>query len=457
MSGRSKRARSAAEVYSEEYSDAIAADAAETVALVLSGGQVWPAGIVLQRQQQLLCDAELNVEGTEFYAHRCVLAVGSTFFKGLYTGGTPLKNGPYALDEVSPLTFEAVLTWLYEGSCALVTQDGLVPLLEAAGMLGVLPLRDAVVAAIIERLTPDSCVGAWGLASRHSLPSLADAARSVCLESFGALLAGGTLGALSATCLGELLAHDELAVANEEMTFAAIKCWLDAQETEPAEDVVASLVRHIRFERMNEVEVERDRIADEPLMQKLALMTILARTAHGTRRARPLKECNLRIMSQDGNEFKFKLKVTTPLQKLVHAFCNVRGIPYATYPLNGPWAGRTHPLPIRFLFDGSRINETQTPEELGMEDGDVIDVMVEQQGFLPWNADPVAVPAAGDALLLHATHAAALSPAEVTALVATASGPHAKPGRQEVVESRSLLSAAQCKALVTAAECEGAS
>ena len=284
MSGRSKRARSAAEVYSEEYSDAIAADAAETVALVLSGGQVWPAGIVLQRQQQLLCDAELNVEGTEFYAHRCVLAVGSTFFKGLYTGGTPLKNGPYALDEVSPLTFEAVLTWLYEGSCALVTQDGLVPLLEAAGMLGVLPLRDAVVAAIIERLTPDSCVGAWGLASRHSLPSLADAARSVCLESFGALLAGGTLGALSATCLGELLAHDELAVANEEMTFAAIKCWLDAQETEPAEDVVASLVRHIRFELMDDA--GRSLIADEPLMQKLALMKIMALTAGGVRPAR---------------------------------------------------------------------------------------------------------------------------------------------------------------------------
>ena len=164
-------------------------------------------------------------------------------------------------------------------------------------------------------------------------------------------------------------------------------------------------------------------------------------------------------MSQDGNVFKFKLKVTTPLQKLMHAFCNVRGISYATYLLEGHGlpVERTYPLPIRFLFDGSRINETQTPEELGMEDGDVIDVMVEQQGFLPWNADPVAVPAAGDALLLHATHAAALSPAEVTALVATASGPHAKPGRQEVVESRSLLSAAQCKALVTAAECEGAS
>ena len=35
---------------------------------------------------------------------------------------------------------------------------------------------------------------------------------------------------------------------------------------------------------------------------------------------------------------------------------------------------------VRFLFDGNRINPSQTPEDLEMEDNDVIDVMVEQQG-----------------------------------------------------------------------------
>ena len=267
-----------------------AAKSPEAIALVLSGGEVWPAGMALQRQQQILCDAELNVDGTEFHAHRCVLAVGSSFFKGLYAGSIPLAPSSTKdrferrIDQVSPLTFEAVLAWLYEGSCALVTQDGLVPLLEAADLLGVLPLRDAVVAAIIERLTPDSCIGAWDLASRHSLPPLAHAARSVCLESFEALEASGTLGALSATCLGELLSEDELTVKDESVVFAAMKNWLAAQETEPAEAVVASLLRHIRFEQIDEA--GRSCIADAPLMQKLALMKILAKTAGGVRPAR---------------------------------------------------------------------------------------------------------------------------------------------------------------------------
>jgi len=76
-------------------------------------------------------------------------------------------------------------------------------------------------------------------------------------------------------------------------------------------------------------------------------------------------QLSLKVVTQDGNEIFFKCKQTTPLQKLMTAFCNRQGV--ATQS-------------VRFLFDGSRINPNQTPQELEMEDGDVIDVMVEQQG-----------------------------------------------------------------------------
>lgn len=38
------------------------------------------------------------------------------------------------------------------------------------------------------------------------------------------------------------------------------------------------------------------------------------------------------------------------------------------------------PGSVRFLFDGTRINETQTPQDLGMEDNDVIDAVIQQTG-----------------------------------------------------------------------------
>ena len=33
---------------------------------------------------------------------------------------------------------------------------------------------------------------------------------------------------------------------------------------------------------------------------------------------------------------------------------------------------------VRFMFDGSRVNPEQTPQELGMEDEDSIDAFIEQ-------------------------------------------------------------------------------
>jgi small ubiquitin-related modifier len=35
---------------------------------------------------------------------------------------------------------------------------------------------------------------------------------------------------------------------------------------------------------------------------------------------------------------------------------------------------------VRFLFDGDRLNDAQTPKELNMENGDEIDVVIEQVG-----------------------------------------------------------------------------
>lgn len=74
---------------------------------------------------------------------------------------------------------------------------------------------------------------------------------------------------------------------------------------------------------------------------------------------------NLKVVTQDGNEIYFKCKMTTPLNKLMSAFCQRQGVTMAS---------------VRFLFDGHRLSPNQTPKDVDMEDGDVIDVMVEQQG-----------------------------------------------------------------------------
>merc|ERR1712013_766872 len=82
--------------------------------------------------------------------------------------------------------------------------------------------------------------------------------------------------------------------------------------------------------------------------------------------SRPAPEhLNLKVKAQDGTEVYFKVKKTTKLKKLMDAYC----------ARVGKEAGS-----IRFLFDGDRIAPDSTPNDLGMEDEDEIDAMVDQHG-----------------------------------------------------------------------------
>ncbi|GET86177.1 small ubiquitin protein, putative [Leishmania tarentolae] len=77
------------------------------------------------------------------------------------------------------------------------------------------------------------------------------------------------------------------------------------------------------------------------------------------------QQISLKVVNADGAEMFFKIKRGTQLKKLIDAYCKKQGISRGS---------------VRFLFDGAPIDEIKTPEDLGMEDDDVIDAMVEQTG-----------------------------------------------------------------------------
>lgn len=74
---------------------------------------------------------------------------------------------------------------------------------------------------------------------------------------------------------------------------------------------------------------------------------------------------NIKVLTSSGEEVFFKIKRNTKLSKLQVAYANKVGKDVST---------------IRFLYDGNRINDDDTPATLEMEDNDTIDVMVEQVG-----------------------------------------------------------------------------
>jgi len=74
---------------------------------------------------------------------------------------------------------------------------------------------------------------------------------------------------------------------------------------------------------------------------------------------------NIKVVSSSGEEVFFKIKRSTKLSKLQGAYASKVGKDVSS---------------IRFLYDGARIQDDDTPSSLDMDDNDTIDVMVEQVG-----------------------------------------------------------------------------
>jgi len=73
---------------------------------------------------------------------------------------------------------------------------------------------------------------------------------------------------------------------------------------------------------------------------------------------------NIKV-TDSNNEVFFKIKRSTQLSKLMNAFCERQGKNIQS---------------CRFMFDGQRVQQQDTPDTLEMQDGDMLEVFQEQIG-----------------------------------------------------------------------------
>ncbi len=75
---------------------------------------------------------------------------------------------------------------------------------------------------------------------------------------------------------------------------------------------------------------------------------------------------HIKVTSQNNEEIIFKVKNTTAFEKLMDKYCERFNI--------------SNQSGVRFLFDGEAVKKNQTPSDLGLEDGDVLECVIEQVG-----------------------------------------------------------------------------
>lgn len=77
------------------------------------------------------------------------------------------------------------------------------------------------------------------------------------------------------------------------------------------------------------------------------------------------KFIKVRVISHDTKDFHFRIKATISMSNMKKRYSERVGVPMTS---------------LRFLFNGKRITDIETPKMLEMEDEDVIEVFQRQDG-----------------------------------------------------------------------------
>lgn len=102
------------------------------------------------RNDGLFTDFIIKANGTDFPAHKNVLAAGSAFFRELFSKDDVSQNTCSEFEKVDPRTMENILNFLYTGKCKL-DQLSAAPMRKVAEVLGLLDLLNHYIEQVVEK------------------------------------------------------------------------------------------------------------------------------------------------------------------------------------------------------------------------------------------------------------------------------------------------------------------
>ena len=179
------------------------------------------------REENVLCDATLRIEGQDFAAHRCVLSAASPYFRSLFTSG--FKENESNVIELqerkSAAAANEVLRFIYTGEI-LINASNAQDLYKVADYLIIPSLKTNVSEYLKESIDATNCLALELFASQFGCESLEQAAVAFKLGNFVSLVKTDDFKALDFQKVKQLISHDEIIVSREEEVYEAVVSWV---------------------------------------------------------------------------------------------------------------------------------------------------------------------------------------------------------------------------------------
>ncbi|XP_078665292.1 kelch-like protein 23 [Branchiostoma floridae x Branchiostoma belcheri] len=187
------------------------------------------SGLNSQRQDGLLCDVVITVNGRSLPAHRGVLAEQSEYFRAMFTAGMlETRQTEVEVGGLEPSAVDQLINYMYTGELE-VTPDNVQDLLAAADMLQLSDVKKCCTDLLLRLINTSNCLGMKCLGETYMCSSLVNTALQIIKSRFAAVAGGEEFLQLSGEHLTQILSLDdlELGSAGEDLVLLCVLKWLD--------------------------------------------------------------------------------------------------------------------------------------------------------------------------------------------------------------------------------------
>ena len=217
------------------------------------------------RRNETFCDLTVAVKGTEFKAHKVVLAAASPFFLSLLESDMRESNEQVIrieLEEAIAPVMEDVLKYVYTGNVS-VTEESVHNLIATADYLLLAGLKTVACNFLKENVTIENCIFNYYFADKYQCEVLKIKSYEVINSNFSVVMETDDFLNLDVKHVMEWVSSDDITVSAEEEVFEGIVKWVTHNKTERESDF-PDLLRQVRL-----MSLSHDFLFDKLIKEKL--------------------------------------------------------------------------------------------------------------------------------------------------------------------------------------------
>ncbi|XP_043246385.1 kelch-like protein 17 [Amphibalanus amphitrite] len=198
------------------------------------------------RSNSQLCDVEFVVGDLKINAHRIVLAACSPYFSAMFTNDLAEKRQcQITLHDIDAHAIQLLVDFAYTGELQ-ICEDNVQALLPASSLLQLTGVREACCYFLLKQLHPSNCLGIRSFADTHSCDELHIRSHKFALQNFQEVCGTEEFLFLPFKQVNELIASNQMNVADEETVFRSVVKWVRHDEAERKQHV-AELMSHVKL------------------------------------------------------------------------------------------------------------------------------------------------------------------------------------------------------------------